>query len=129
MIFLPKPYVEVLKRRDFFILTLVILVGQIASAFLILSLIVSVYSRTGSNLGVSGVILSFAIPAFLLMAFSGLIADIFDRRRTILVANIIIAFVVFIILLTEKVVYASIPLSFLYFAGNSFFIPASSAAT
>ncbi len=129
MIFLPKPYVEVLKRRDFFILTLVILVGQIASAFLILSLIVSIYSRTGSNLGVSGVILSFAIPAFFLMAFSGLIADIFDRRRTILAANITIAFVVFIILLTEKVVYASIPLSFLYFAGNSFFIPSSSAAT
>jgi len=129
MIFLPKPYVEVLKRRDFFVLTLVILVGQIASAFLILSLIVSVYSRTGSNLGVSGVILSFAIPAFFLMAFSGLIADIFDRRRTILAANIIIAFVVFIILLTEKAVYASIPLSFLYFAGNSFFIPSSSAAT
>ncbi len=129
MIFLPKPYVEVLKRRDFFILTLVILVGQIASAFLILSLIVSVYSRTGSNLGVSGVILSFAIPAFFLMAFSGLIADIFDRKRTILLANLIIAFVVFVILLTEKAVFASIPLSFLYFAGNSFFIPASSAAT
>lgn len=129
MLFLPKPYVQVLARRDFFILTLVILIGQISSAFLVLSLIVSVYTKTGSNLGVSGVILSFAVPAFLLMAFSGLIADIFDRRRTILIANIFIAFVVFVILLTEKVVFASIPLSFLYFAGNSFFIPASSAAT
>ncbi len=129
MLFLPKPYVKVLSRRDFFILTLVILIGQIASAFLVLSLIVSVFAKTGSNLGVSGVILSFAVPAFLLMAFSGLLADIFDRKKTIVVANTIIAFVVFIILLTEKVVYASIPLSFLYFAGNSFFIPASSAAT
>src|SRR3989344_4731264 len=129
MIFLPKPYIEVLKRRDFFILTLVILIGQVASAFLVLSLIVSVYTRTGSNFGVSGVILSFAIPAFLLMAFAGLVADVLDRKKTILAANIFIAFVVFIILLTEKVVYASIPLSFLYFAGNSFFIPASSAAT
>ncbi len=129
MLFLPKPYVKVLSRRDFFILTLVILIGQIASAFLVLSLIVSIYTKTGSNLGVSGVILSFAVPAFLLMAFSGLIADIFDRKKTILVANTVIAFVVFVILLTEKLVYASIPLSFLYFAGNSFFIPASSAAT
>jgi len=129
MVFLPEPYVKVLSRRDFFILTLVILIGQIASAFLVLSLIVSVFTKTGSNLGVSGVILSFAVPAFLLMAFSGLIADIFDRKKTILVANTVIAFVVFVILLTEKVVYASIPLSFLYFAGNSFFIPASSAAT
>ena len=129
MLFLPKPYLKVLKRRDFFLLSLINLVGQAASAFLVLALIVSVFLKTRSNLGVSGVILSFTIPALLLMAFSGLAADIFDRRKIIIVANVFITFVVLAIILNLNFVYASIPLSFLYFAGNSFFIPASSAAT
>ena len=124
-----KDYIALLKNRDFFILTLIIFIRQIASAFLILSLIVSVFKQTGSSFGVSGVILSFAVPSFLLMTLSGLIADLFDRRIIILVANTAIALVVLLILVSNQTIYASIPLAFLYFAGNTFFIPASSAAT
>ena len=129
MFLLPKSYVQVLKKRDFFVLSLIIFVGQAASAFLLLSLIVSVFLKTGSNLGVSGVILSFTIPAFFLMAFAGLFADALDRRKIIILANVFIALVVLVIILSQSVIYASIPLSFFYFAGNTFFIPASSAAT
>ncbi|OGD86241.1 hypothetical protein A2164_00565, partial [Candidatus Curtissbacteria bacterium RBG_13_35_7] len=129
MITIPNDYLEVLKRRDFFILSLVIFLGQLASSFLILALIVSVFSKTGSNFGVSGVILSFTVPAFFMMAFAGVVADIFDRRKLILGANSLITVVGFIILFKYQYVSASIPLAFLYFAGNSFFIPASSAAT
>jgi MFS family permease len=129
MFLLPNSYVQLLKRKDFFTLSLLIFIGQAASAFLVLSLIVSVFLKTGSNLGVSGVILSFTIPAFFLMAFAGLFADAFDRRKIIIFANIFIALVVLVIIITQSVIYASIPLSFFYFAGNTFFIPASSAAT
>jgi len=111
------------------LLSLIILIGQAASAFLILSLIISVYIKTGSNLGVSGVILSFTIPAIVFMAFAGFAADIFDRRKIIIAANVFITAVVLAITLSQSAIIASIPLSFLYFAGNSFFIPASSAAT
>ena len=124
-----QKYLELLKNRDFLILTLVIFIGQAASAFLVLALIVSVFKQTGSNFGVSGIILSFALPAFLLMAISGLVADLFDRKIIIVFANTFIALVVLLILISKQAVYASIPLAFLYFAGNSFFIPASSAAT
>ncbi len=103
--------------------------GQAASAFLILSLIVSVFLKTGSNLGVSGVIVSFTIPAFFLMAFAGFFADALDRRKIIILANIFIALVVLVIIVSQSAIYASIPLSFFYFVGNTFFIPASSAAT
>ncbi len=129
MFLLPDSYVRVLRRKDFFILSLIIFVGQAASAFLVLSLIVSVFLKTGSNLGVSGVILSFTIPAFFLMAFAGLFADTLDRKKIIIGANVFIAIVVLVIILSQSVVYASIPLSFFYFAGNTFFIPASSAAS
>ncbi len=126
---IPKPYLDVLENRNFLVLVLVIFVGQFASACLLLSLIVSVFSQTGSNFGVSGVVLSFTVPSFILMVFAGITADIMDRRKIILAANTFIALVVLAIIYLGRTTVASIPLSFLYFAGNSFFIPASSAAT
>lgn len=126
---IPSSYLEVLNNRDFFLLSLVILIGQVASACLLLSLIVSVFSKTGSNFGVSGVILSFTVPSLLLMVFAGIAADVFNRKKIILYANIFISLVVIAVIATEKLTFTLIPLSFLYFAGNSFFIPASSAAT
>jgi len=129
MSLIPKSYLSVLKNRDFFLLTSIIFVGQLASSFLMLALVVSVFSKTGSNFGVSGVIVSFTLPGFLLMAVAGLTADIFDRRKIIILANLIIALVVLLIVFSIDAVYATIPLSFLYFAGNAFFIPASSAAS
>jgi len=129
MISVSGTYIEVLKRRDFLVLTLMVFFGQMASALLILSLIVSVFSQTGSTFGVSGVVLSFTIPAFFLMVFAGLAADIFDRKKIMIVAYTATSLVVLFILITGQAVAASIPLSFLYFAGNTFFIPSSSAAT
>ena len=129
MSLIPKSYLSVLKDRDFFLLTCVIFIGQFASAFLMLALVVSVFAETKSNFGVSGVIASFTVPGFLLMAIAGLAADIFDRKKIILLANTIITLVVLLILFSIETVYASIPLSFLYFAGNVFFYPASAAAS
>lgn len=122
-------YLSVLKQRDFFHLILMILFGQLATSFLMLSLIVSVFSETGSAYSVSGVILSFTVPAFLLMAFAGLAADIFDRRKIMITAYGFLSLVVLFILTKGQSFSSTIPLSFLYFAGNTFFIPSSSAAT
>src|SRR3972149_3293152 len=126
---IPRHYLALLSNRDFFLLISIIFIGQLATSFLMLSLVVSVFAKTGSNFGVSGVVLSFTIPGFLLMAVAGLFADIIDRKKIIVFANTIITLVVFLILISQKAVYASIPLSFLYFAGNTFFLPASSAAS
>ncbi len=127
--FSPKLYLEVFRNRDFFVLSLVTFIGQLASAFLILSLIVSVFNQTGNNFGVSGVVLSFTIPGFFLILVAGLFADIFDRRKIIIIANTAIALVVLFILIAQQTVVASIPLSFLYFVGNTFFLPTASAAS
>lgn len=122
-------YFEILAERHFLFLILTILIGQIASAFLLLSLVTSVFLKTGSDFGVSGVILSLSMPALFLMAVAGLVSDIFDRKKIIFVTNIFISLVVLGILFSIDKVFASISLSFLYFAGNSFFFPAVSAAT
>lgn len=124
-----KQYSKLFRNKEFLILVVVTLIGQIASGFLLLFLLVASYSRAHSNLEVSGVIVSFATPGFLLMAFAGLIADIADRRKIIIVANCAIVLVVLAILLSREFLYAALALSFLYFAGNTFFLPSSSAAS
>lgn len=129
MIFLPRSYLEVLRERNFFILAQTLLFGQMATGFLLISLISSVFAQTGSNFGVSGIVLSLFVPSFLLMILAGLFADLVDRKKLIIGANLAIAFVVLLILLTLNTVFASISFSFLYFAGNTFFFPAVSAAS
>ena len=129
MLSLSKVIAEAARWRNFFLLTLTLLFGQIASGFLMISLISSVFQKTGSNFSVSGIILSLTIPSLILMAAAGLAADLVDRKKLIIWANSVIAVVVVVILLTIDKVFLSIFLSFLYFAGNTFFFPAISAAS
>ncbi len=124
-----QQYLKLFRNRDFLVLVAVTFIGQIASGFLLLFLLVTSYGKTHSNFEVSGVIVSFATPGFLLMAFAGLIADIADRRKIIIAANCAIVFVVLAILLSREFLLAALALSFLYFAGNTFFLPSSSAAS
>ena len=129
MLKIPRTYVGLFTQKDFLVLSTTLFLGQIASGFLLLSLISSVFIKTGSNFAVSGVILSLALPSFLLVAAAGLVADLFDRKKIIIFSNATIAIVVLLILFSLERVFASISLSFLYFAGNTFFLPAISAAS
>lgn len=124
-----QSYSRLFANRDFFILTSTLFLGQVASAFLLLSLITSVFQKTQSNFGVSGVILSLSIPALILIAPAGLVADLVDRKKIILIVNFFITLCVIGIILTLSNVASTLILSFLYFAGNSFFLPAVSAAS
>ncbi|MBI3443309.1 MFS transporter [Candidatus Woesebacteria bacterium] len=126
---IPYRYFELLSQRDFFILNLVMFLFQAATSFILLGLIASVFGKTGSNIGVSGVIVSFSVPGFLLFAIAGLAADLIDRKKIIVAANVVEVLIIFLILANIEFVYASIGLSFLYFAANAFYLPAASAAT
>lgn len=129
MTFIPPRYVELFKRSDFSVLVLTLLFGQLATSFLLISLVSSIFSQTRSNFSVSFIVLSLAIPAFFLMAFAGVVADLFDRKRVIIVANAILVFVVLLLLLLTEHSNLSIVLAFVYFGVNSFFLPAISAAS
>src|SRR3989344_4507158 len=100
MLSLSKLITEIARWRNFFLLVATLLFGQIASGFLLISLISSVFQKTGSNFSVSGIILSLSIPSLILMAAAGLAADLVDRKKLIIWANSTIAVVVILILLT-----------------------------
>lgn len=124
---IPQAYSEVLKRRDFLLLSLINFLFQVSTSFILLALIVTVFAKTGSNFGVSGVVLSFATPGIFLI-FLGLAADLFDRKKLIIFANALQVLLIAMILVAGEKVFALILFSFLYFTVNSFFIPVASAA-
>lgn len=129
MILLPKEYREIFKNRDFLNLTVTNIFAQVAFAFLTLILVTSVFAVTKSNFGVSGVVLSFVLPGLILVAFSGLSADLFDRTKIISFSILAIAIIVVLILLFFRNVLLIIALSFVYHGLLAFYLPAYSAAS
>jgi|SRR3989344_1655422 len=124
---LSETHLKVLKNRNFLILSIITFLFQATTAFVLLSLIVSAFLKTDSNFAVSGVVLSFVSPAFLLTAISGLAADLFDRRKILIVSNFILSILVIMMIIAVQNVYILLALSFLYFAVNSIFLPTASA--
>src|SRR3989344_3793614 len=112
---IPKVYLQILGKRDFLVLSLVNFLFQATTSFILLALVVTVFSKTGSNFGVSGVIVSFSLSGLFLMAFAGVLADLVDRKKIIVLANFVEFFIILAILLAIDKVFASIAFSFFYF--------------
>lgn len=129
MTLIPKAYLSVLQNRNFLNLTLVNLFSQLAFAFLTLVLVTSVFEITKSNLGVSGVVLSFVLPGLIFVAIAGLAADIFNRKIIISGSIALIALIVFLIFLSSQSVFLMIIFSFIYHGMLAFYLPAFSAAS
>ena len=123
----PKTYLWVFRDRNFLILSVITFLFQATTAFVLLALIVSAFSKTDSNFAVSGVVVSFVSPALLFTAIAGFFADLFDRKKILLWSNIALAILVLFLIIFGNNVYLLFALSFSYFAVNSFFLPTVSA--
>lgn len=129
MILIPKSYAQIFKNRHFLNLTLTNVFAQLAFAFLTLILVTRVFAITKSNLGVSGVVLSFVLPGLFLVAAAGLVADIFNRKIIISGSITLIALIVFLIFLSSQNVFLMIIFSFIYHGVLAFYLPAYSATS
>lgn len=126
---IPSAYRQVFRNKNFLNLTLTNVFAQLSFAFLTLILVTSVFAITKSNLGVSGVVLSFVLPGLFLVAIAGLVADIFNRKIIISGSVALIALMVFLIFLSLKNVFLMIFFSFIYHGLLAFYLPAFSAAS
>lgn len=88
MIERPGGYGDVLRNRRFLALWLAQVLSQIADNFLYFVLIVAVYRTTGSNTAVSGLVLSFTLPALTVGLLAGVIVDRVDKRQVLLWTNV-----------------------------------------
>ena len=79
---------SVLRNRNFTLLWVGGLISQIGDWALFIGLPMYVFRLTGSTLATSGAFLSEIVPSLVLGTVAGVFVDRWDRRKTIIVANV-----------------------------------------
>ena len=79
----------VLRRRDFALLWFAGLVSLTGDWMLVVALPVTVYQLTGSALATGGVLIANKLSALVLGSVAGVFVDRWDRKRTMVVANLV----------------------------------------
>ena len=121
-------FAQVIKEGGFRSLWINQVLLQIAYNALNFSLLIWVFSLTNSNLAVAMLMLSILLPAILFGIFSGVLVDISDRRKVILLVDAGLV-VVFLLFLISKDTYAILlTLSFILNSIYQFFIPAEGSS-
>ena len=82
---------RVLRQRNFGLLWAAGLISLIGDWVLVVGLPIEVYARTGSTLATMGMTLAFLIPAITLGSVAGVLVDRWDRRRLMIIVNLLLA--------------------------------------
>jgi predicted MFS family arabinose efflux permease len=82
---------RVLRTRNFGLLWIAGLISMIGDWVLFVGLPVEIYRRTGSTLATAGMVLASLVPSIVLGSIAGVFVDRWDRRRLMVVINILLA--------------------------------------
>jgi predicted MFS family arabinose efflux permease len=82
---------RVLRSRNFGLLWSAGLISMIGDWVLFVGLPVEIYRRTGSTLATAGMVLASLLPSILLGSIAGVFVDRWDRRRLMVVINLLLA--------------------------------------
>jgi predicted MFS family arabinose efflux permease len=83
---------RLLRQRNFALLWSGGLISMTGDWVLIVGLPVEVYRRTGSTLATAGMVLAFLVPSITLGSVAGVFVDRWDRRRLMIVVDVLLAF-------------------------------------
>lgn len=119
----------VLRHRDFRLLFIGGLVSSLGDWFLFIALPFYVYSLTGSALATGGTFIAESLPSILFGSVAGVFVDRWDRRRTMLVADVLRAVLVLGLLAvrSRETVWIVFAVSFAQATVGQFFNPAKDA--
>ncbi|MBI2431223.1 MAG: MFS transporter [Candidatus Levybacteria bacterium] len=98
--------------------------SQIAINMMNFILIIVAFELTGSNMAVSGIVLSFTIPAILFGIYAGSYVDKRAKKTILIWTNLIRAFLLFILALSHSNIFFIYALAVLITIVTQFFIPA-----
>ncbi len=118
---------RVLRIRSFLFMMGSEFFSQLAFNMQNFVLIFIIYSATRSNTAVSGVILSFTIPAILLSVFSGVFVDRWNKKKIIFFTNLIRGILILMFLIPNLHIGFMYLLVLLIAIATQFFIPAETA--
>jgi len=118
---------KVLSIRPFLLMMLSELFSQLAFNIQNFALILIVYKLTHSNTAVSGIILSFTIPAILFSIIGGVYVDRWNKKHVMFNVNILRAFLLLPFLIPNLNIGLVYILTFLIAVSTQFFIPAEAS--
>lgn len=116
--------IAVLSHRYFRSLWLGQIFSQLALNSLLFVLALVVYQKTGSNAAVSGLFLSYGVPAVLFGMLAGVIVDRLDRRAVLMVCDIVRACLTLLLFHYGSYVGVIYLIVFLSAVINQFYVPA-----
>ncbi|MGB9706958.1 MAG: MFS transporter [Microgenomates group bacterium] len=117
---------ELLKTK-FIFLWFSQLLSQITVNLINFTIALIIFERTSSTAAISLIWFFYAIPALILGPFSGVITDLADKRKILLITNFIQAIIVFLYLTVKVKVWVIYSLIFLYSLVNQLYLPAEGA--
>ncbi|HEY3107313.1 MAG TPA: MFS transporter [Chloroflexota bacterium] len=120
-------YRSVLANRAFLALWLAQVLSQIADNLLYFVLLVEVYKQTGSNTAVSGLVLSFTLPALTIGLLAGVLVDRADKRAVLLLTNLARAAIALMFIFSTSSLPSVFTLGLLTSAVRQLFMPAEAA--
>ena len=82
---------RILLQRNFGLLWTAGLISMIGDWVLVVGLPIEIYRRTGSTLATAGMLLAGLAPSLLLGSIAGIFVDRWDRRRLMVVVNVLLA--------------------------------------
>jgi MFS family permease len=121
--------IATLRQRDFSLLWFAGLISISGNWMLQIALPVAVYTITGSALAVGGMLLASTIPGILFGSLAGVFVDRWERRRTIVVVNLLLALSILPLLLVHSTndLWLIYVVSFIQSTLGQFFTPAENA--
>jgi MFS family permease len=117
---------RVFSERSFLFLWIGEVFTQVASNLFNFLLILIAFKLTHSNTAVSGVVLSFTIPAILFGSIAGVYVDRWDKKTVLMTTNILRAVLLILLIFALNNIYVIYLISFLFTVLVQFFIPAES---
>src|SRR5215210_7061224 len=120
---------QVLRQRDFSLLWFAGLISLIGDMMLVIALPVAVYDLTGSALATGGILIARSVPTLLLGSIAGVFVDRWDRRLTMVVANLVRAPILLLLLAVDSAdrLWLVYVVAFLSSIFSRFFRPAENA--
>lgn len=118
---------SVLRKPGFRHLFAAQTVSRWGDTFWTVALAIVVFRRTGSGLGVSGVVVAEILPVLLVAPLAGVVVDVLPRRRVMVAADLWRAALAALLPLVDSSVPAIYAVAFGLSAGSVFFGPAASS--
>ena len=121
-------FAQVLKNRGFLNLWINQILVQLSYNSLNFALIIWVFKLTDSNTAVSALLFAVYLPAVLLGLFTGVLVDLIDRKKIIMMIDFCLSLLFFSLIFFKHSYPAVLIIAFLVNALGQFYAPAEASA-